>query len=360
MSFSGGSRIPNSTLSKFIRGQIDNVIQRDKFLSLVKQRGLISYNNSGKDFDWLIKYKRGKLANRPDGAQAEFDRPDRRFSAKLEYGKLEMFEPVTKGEKLQNRGAPRRINLIEDTIKSMTMDLTDYFLIETFGDGNDPGKLDPVYGLTSILGKGSAGSDYVTPSAPDTYAGKSMALGALGGAVKSGAWPTGQFDPEYYAWTPLQADYTDSGWSGTTDDWPNNCLEVVRRLIDMQQKLRGKRGVIDVFLLDPLLYSQFKDALDPRQRYDVPVGAKYGLASLGFKDHVNFDGVEVTPEPLVPEGMAIGIAFEGMELRSMQGQIFDTEDDYLLSNKSQQFSVDFWGQWQFNPWQMVCAYDFPA
>src|SRR5690606_5808101 len=187
-----------------LRGQDPIILQRNKSLALIKQRGHVTYGHSGEKMDWLVKMDRGQLAQRPDGETAQYSMPERRRTAQLDWGKLEMFERVTKGEKLKNRGKQRRVDLVQDTIKSMMEDLEDYFLQEFFDDGTAVGKVDALFGLRTILGKTvNSAADYPVQSSSHTYAGLKMNLGGYGGSVQSGSWPAGQFVPKYYFWTPL-------------------------------------------------------------------------------------------------------------------------------------------------------------
>lgn len=357
--WASGQRVSTVTINKYLLGEEPNILSRDKILALLKQHNRISFGteNSGDKIDWLVKMDRGAREDRVDGADTStYGQPNRDKTAQLAWGKIEYFEKVTKGEKLKNRGKPRRVNLVQQTIDSMKDDISEALVDDIFGDGTGQTN-DPVLGLRKVLGLVATPTDqYPTPDTTDTYAGIRMDLGgASGGSPTSGSWPNGIFPPKYYFWTPLQANYEHAAWGGASADWANNGPTVLRRLIDNQMNLRGRRGMIDTFFVTADMFSSFKDNQEAKQRFVVTQPGKKGLISLGFSDVINYDGVEVTPDPSVPAEYGIGLNFDGMELLSMQDQLFYTDDDYWLDGKTQKFSIDFWGQLKLNPYRLCAA-----
>lgn len=360
------TRISVDTINKFISKIEMNVISRTRLLALLKQRGriLMGANESGQQLDWLVEYARGSRTERADGAElalSSFNAPQRRKKALLDWGKIESFEKVTKGEMLKAQGQQARVKILQDAITKMGSDLKHFLVSDLWDDGTRVGPEDPVYGLTSVLGKVETPTDqYPTPAAATTYAGLSMGLGGLGGSVEEGAWPNGKFTPEYYAWTPLQANYEHADWGGASADWASNCGKVLRRLIDFQADLRGDDGEVDVFLMTGLMYSEFKDNQEAKQRFNVTQPGKKGLISLGFNDVINYDGVEVSRDPAVPSEYGVGLHLDGLTLRSMQSKLFDSKNEFWMTAKTQLLTTDFWGQFQINPWQLCAAVPDPT
>lgn len=351
-------RVERDTLNDFIKGQTENLYLRNKLLAVLRQYGRVvfDYDAGGTGLNWLVKMDRGTRANRPDGANATFQRPDRRKTATLGWGKVESFEDITKGEELQNKGPQARVNLLQDILKSMRAEVEEDFCHDLMQDGATSTYEDPLYGLQSILGQtDGVAADYVVPGSTDTYAGLKMNPGGYGGAVLSGTWPFGQFDHKRIFWTPLQADYKRTAFGGGTS-WAENGPKVLRRLIDGQTHIRGMEGRPDVFLVTAGMYTELKDTQDDKQR--ITVGKQKGLVSLGFSDVMEFDGVEVTSEPCIPDGMLMGLALSHVEIISLQKQLFQTDQAYVFESKTKQFSIDFWGQFKFNPWALCGAKNF--
>jgi hypothetical protein len=99
------------------------------------------------------------------------------------------------------------------------------------------------------------------------------------------------------------------------------------------------------------LYRQFLANYETDQRLVIERGdAKEGLYALGFKDVVNFDGVDLTYEYGVPPQLAYGIPFEQMEIMSLQPTMFAPEGpDFDIASQSYRFSIDFFGNMKVNP-----------
>lgn len=343
------SRVVNTTISNFIKGEEVNVLRARKLTAMLKSKGRITMNWSGDDMNWKVRYKQAPMTGYADTDTMSFKRQDRWKTARLDWRGYNATDAMTKGERLKNRGAQQIIDVYSQIAKSLMEDMEERFAEEFYIDGNATGNTKRMHGLESFLGNGSTLGNLVrTPS--DTFANLSTALGNYGGSW-TGTWPTGTGDSHYDFWSPLLVDYTGSGWTATTDNWVNNCIEVLRFAIIKSQKNKTNKGKLDVFMLNDELYRGFLSQLDSRQRIVVQSNSSNStLVKLGFTDVQNFDGVDVTYEYGVPSDTGYGINCDQMEVRSMQPQLFVADGpEYDMAAKAWRFSIDFFGNTVWNP-----------
>lgn len=341
-------RVNKTTIAEQIKQEEVNIVRLHKLLSLMEEKGQITFNHSGNGMEWNVRVSRNKLTPYGDGQPLSFPRVNRHELARLPYCGYVLSEGVGKKEKLQAKSPEARINVIADLTQRMIDDIRHGFGYELYVDGNATGNENRIHGFGSFLGY--TGSDqYTSPS--DTYAGLSTALGALGGAVLSGSWPSGSFDSDYDAFSPLIVNYTHANWSSSTDNWANNCVEALRSGIIFAQNTRGEaQGMLDVIVMTADMQRQFRDKLDDAERIVVERNAQASkLVSMGFKSVINFDGVDTTFEEPVPPGEAYGIKIDQVELRSLQGQLFVPSEDYDLEALSDRYEIDFFGNLKCNP-----------
>jgi hypothetical protein len=72
------------------------------------------------------------------------------------------------------------------------------------------------------------------------------------------------------------------------------------------------------------------------------------LRALGFRDTVNFDGTEVTLEHSVPDGAAYGMNYENITVRSLYGQLLNSEGpQYFMEDQAHKAVVAVLGNLKF-------------
>lgn len=352
-------RVATTTIADYIREEEVNVLRNRKLPAMLKERGRITFNHSGTEMDWKVRWKRAPITGYADGDTLSFARKDRHKPATLGWRGYSATDSVTKFEQLQNRGKEAIINIFSTTAKMLMEDMEEHFAEEFYVDGNAAGNSKKLHGLESFLGNGGAAAAGYIATPSDTYAGLSTSLGNYGGSWATNGssqvtWPVGTGDAHYDFWSPLIVNYTSTAWSATTKTWPNTCVEALRFGITHAAKNKSKRGQVDMYLLDPQLYFQFKQAHESKQQINVNRGQAAGLVALGFTDVMNFDGVDVTSEYGVPANVAYGIALGAMELCSMQDRLFVPDGpDMEISTKSYRFSIDMMGNLKCNPRNFV-------
>lgn len=343
------SRIVNTTIANYIKGEEVNILRNRKLTAMLKSKGRITFNWGGEHMDWKVRYRRAPMQGYADTDTLSFPRRDRWKTASLTWRGYAITDSMTKGEKLKNKSVQAIINIYDQIAKSILEDMEESFGDELYINGSAAGNAKRIHGLESFLGATQQSGNYVgLPSS--TFAGLNCTLGNYGGNW-TGTWPTGVGDAHYDFWSPLVVDYTNTAWTAATKTWANTCIEAMRFGILKSLKNKTKKGMLDVIFLNDELYRLFLAQLDSKQRILIQSNADNStLIKLGFTDVQNFDGVDVTYEYGTPVNVGYGLNVDQMELRSMQGQMFVPEGpDYDISGKSWRFSVDFFGNCVWNP-----------
>lgn len=349
------SRIANTTISEYVKGEEINILRNRKFYALLKQRGRLTFNHRGQTIVKRVRYKRAPMIGYADGDTLTFTRRDRWKTAELEWRGYSITDAMTKKEQLMNKGASQIIDIFGDLGKSLMEDMEDQFGEELYVDGNASGNTKRFHGAESFFGQTGTGAaaGYVGVS-NDTYCNLSTALGNYGGSwTTSGGnvtWPIGTGDAHYDFFTPLIIDYTDTLWAASSDTWANNATEAMRFGIIHSMKNKSKKGALDYIELEPELYRQFSQSNDARQSIYIQRGGGEGLVSLGFGNVINFEGVEVTYEYGLPAAVGYGWNLDQVELMSLQGELFKVEGpDYDMATKSYRTGIDCFGNMWWNP-----------
>lgn len=344
-------RVDKSTIKDYLRKVEDQTVQKYGFLKYLQKKGRISFNNSGTDKEWRVKYRRNTPVGMGDAEVMQYNRLNRHQVASITWRSQSMNESITKMEKLQNRGKPAIVKLWDDRVSTLQDDFMCDLDKQCFINGGATGNEQKLEGALTVVNKGTT-AQYPVPTVSDTYANLNMSPGYYGGALDSGAtWPFGPMDPEYYFWTPMQAEYDNSSFGGT--DWESNCIEVLRYTITAVSNTRGDEGMMDAFWLPPVMHAQFKNAQDEKERVVVERGEAGGAISLGFKGVVNFEGVDLIPDFHVPATHVFGINSAGVELCSMQDQLLVPGEDESLPDRTSRISLDFFGNMKWNPRTMT-------
>jgi hypothetical protein len=349
------TRIVHTTTAQFIRQVEENILRNRKLLALLKSKGRITFNHSGTELDWKVRYRRAPIRGFADSDTLSFPRHERFKTCKLDWRGYATTDAMTKRERLINKNTEAIVKVYSDIATSLMDDIDDQFGDELYVDGNASGNSKRIHGIESFMGNaGASPAGYVgLPS--DTYAGLLTNLAGYGGAWSTNSsgqstWPTGTGDAHYDFFSPLIVDYKNASWTPQTKTWATTAKEALRFGIIKGKKNKSKKGQLDVVIIDDEMYRQFLGLLDDKERLVVQRGDKQGLYALGFTDVVNFDGVDVTSEYGVPPGVGYGWSIQNLELCSLQPQLFVPEGpDFDIATQSYRFSVDFFGNMKFNP-----------
>jgi hypothetical protein len=356
------SRIVNTTIRQYVKGEEPNVMRNRKLTALLKQRNRIKYNCYGDELDWKVRYKRAPLTGFADSDTLTFSRRNRWKTAHLPWRGYATTDSMTKKEKLMNKSVSAIVKIYDNIAKMLMEDIEDQFGDEMYIDGNATANVKRIHGIESCMGgtqtitistgaarTANAADKCLYPS--DTYAGLSTILANYGGTW-TGVWPNGSGSAHYDFWTPTPVNWSSSAFTGTS--WASNATDAIRFMIGKTKKNNSKKGQLDLILLENELYEGLLNVLDDKERFISRPGRQEGsLAKLGFSDMLNFDGVEVTTEYGLPANTGYGFNVDSMELCSLQGQLFVPEGpDFDIASQSWRFSIDFYGNLKMNPRHM--------
>ena len=353
------SRVINTTIRKYIR-DVEVAILRNRVLTaMLKSRGRFTYNWGGERMDWKVEYKRNRLDGYADGDNLIFSRKDRWKSANLGWRGYAMTDAMTKVERLMNSGTEAIVKVYSEIAPNLMRDMEEWFSEEYYIDGTTSANYRRMHGIESFMsgtGTGSGSSPVVT--ANGTFAGLSCALAAYGGTW-SGTWPSGRGTPDYDFWTPLLIDTGCSFWGTSATTWAANCIQSLRYAIIKSQRSRSARGKLDFILIDDDMFRNALEVFDTMQR--VQVQTNTGVRQFGFSNTFNLDGTDVTWEYGSPQGTGYGFNCNEMEIRSMQGQLFEAEGpDYDMGSRTWRLSVDFIGNTVWTPKFFTKLYNYTA
>lgn len=352
------TRVVNTTISEYLKGEEINVLRNRKLLALLKSKGRISMNHSGISHTWRVRYKQVPMTGYSDGNTITFPRRERHKTAEIEWRGYVTTDSLTKKERLMNRSTQQIIDIYSGTTKLLMEDINDQFGQEFYIDGNATGNEERMHGIESFMGQSGVSASAPVGSAVDTYAGLTTTLGTYGGAwsPSTAAWPTGSGDAQFDFWSPLLVDYTSAvaagsgGWSAATKTWPNTCDDALRFAVLYTQKNRTMEEQLDVFFLETDLYRQWLTKISDKERINVMRGQDSALVKLGFKDVTNLDGTDITSEYGIPTNTGYGFNVDKMELMSMQGQLFVADGpEWSPSDRAWRFAIDCLGNFKFNP-----------
>ena len=160
----------------------------------------------------------------------------------------------------------------------------------------------------------------------DNYAGINTGLGAVAGSQLDGVWPNGVADPEYDFYSPIVVNYTSTAFADGSGEWKDTCVEATREGVHQAKRNDTRESQIDMVILDRKLFIEYLNKLDGKER--TIVTKSNGLKSYGFLDVFEQDGVEISTEYAVPNGVGYGLSISNMELRCMEGSLMTSEGPF--------------------------------
>lgn len=317
--------IVNTTITKYIRGEVDETMRNRKLLAIMKERGLVSFNNSGVNVQWQPRYLQNQLLGFDDSDTLTFSRVNRHKDAVLPWRGYRMSEQMTDRERKMNNGQEAIVKLFSNKAKWMAEDITARLGAELYIDGNASGNEQRWHGIESFGGVSGTVSSSKVGAPSDTYAGLSTVLGTYGGAA-TGIWPDGTADTQYDFWSPLIVDYTNVLWPQSTKTWENTCIDALRYGLIAGRRNDDESKQVDLVTLNREMYRQWITLVATEERINIsPSEGSSGLYKLGFKDMQNFDGTDITWEYNTPAGLGYGWCLSDIELMCLDSELVDVQ-----------------------------------
>ena len=355
-----------TTFAEYIKGEEVGVMRNHKILGMLQDRGRVSFNHSGLNMVWDVRYRRAPMQGFADSDTLTFARQNRHKQVTLPWRGYTITDSFTDFEKEQNKGDTAIVKYVALKSKHLLEDINEQFgETECYVDGNASGNDKRFHGIESFLSTSGASTKQPIGLPNDTYGGLSATLGTAGGnwsttgtTTTATDWPTGTGDAQYDYWSPLIVDYTSTistsdaagtyGWAAATKTWPNTCVEATRYLITHSQKNKSKHGELDLITIESRMYRQLKDKAHAEEGIYVTRGSPDGVYKLGFKDVINLDGIDVTSEYGIASNVGYGWNFDSIEICSLLGSMFMPEGpDRDISGQAYRFAVKIMGNFKY-------------
>jgi hypothetical protein len=345
------ARTSATTLAKHIREVEESMLRNFQMGALLEAAGRVNYNNSGEGFDWPVQYRLHKIEGNTGETARNFARRNLWKTASLEYRGYQVADTMYYREFRSNRGPEGIVKVFDNFVERLETSITEGLGGEYYVDGAVSGNEQSWHGLESLfgtisktfdtattsgsnVGRTSAAADIVGFPESVTYAGLLTTPGYYGGDEESGlVWPDGIADSEFDFWLPLVVNYTTTKFGGSADTWAKQGDEAMRYAIINAQRNTSKNGQITNILLARDLYTDLLNLLDDNER--IQISSEHNLRALGFKNVLNFDGVEVSWEAAISSGVGYGLNYDNMELKSMDESLLRSEGpEYDIHSQS--------------------------
>ncbi len=340
MGIDASAVLTTSTLDDYMRIKVEPIFTSSVLMGGMKAHGRITYNNVGKTMVWYPKIRRRKIT--AAGAYSvgiPFPSRNMKTVVSLPWVTYNLGEKITKFDRLANAGSEVAIvDLVDETVSGMADDFVVDFAEKLYVDGGAAGS-EELHGFETWYSVSGLVTDSRVGDPNDTYATKSTALGALGGDW-SGDWPLGTGDRDYHAWSPLVVDYLHTDWTGDAL-WANSWQEVLNYAVAYMGRLQKKTP--DVALLNTDLLRQAKDSLREQERFIAT--SKSTLTDVGFRT-IMFENLEIADEYAVPDDVGYLLSWDQLELKSMQSDLVNFDDDERIETSDRLYAADFYGQLQ--------------
>lgn len=363
MSTTAWGRSLATTIVKHLKDVEEAVLRERPVSAYVLERGRMLFNQGGEDFDWRAKYRLHNVKGNTGETARQFERINRWKIAKLEYRGKQVTDAVTKKEMLANQDSDAKIiDLQMSIVQDMIESLNEHVGEQWYKDGEASGNEDDFHGIETMMGQngtvnvGAAAPSLASRAANQadlfgypnsTYANLNCTLANYGGVQTAGIWPDGQANPQADFWSPnilmYDSTHADLG-SGST--FADQGVEAIRALRIACQRNKGSAGEVDFCTLDRALYRKLLNQLDDKER--VLVSAELGLRSFGFRNVVEVDGLECTPDYGIPPDVGYMWNIDYMDVRSMQDSfIASDENEWDIDSQSMKYVVDLLGNIKF-------------
>ena len=341
------SRTAATTLANHIREVEESMLRNYQMGALLEAGGRVNYNNSGEGFDWPVQYRLHKVEGNTGETQRNFARRNLWKTANLEFRGYQTTDSMYYREFRSNKGPEGVVKVFDNFVERLETSLTQGLGGEYYVDGSASGNEQSWHGLESMFvlngtvnstsgAQRSANAADIVGYPNDTYAALSTVLGNYGGENESSQyWPDGISDSEYDFWSPLVVNYTTTheDLPSTTQTWAGQGDEAMRYAIINAQRNTSKNGQITNILLSRDLYMGLLNIIDTKER--IQISSEQSLRALGFKNVLNFDGIEVSWEAAIASGVGYGINYDNMELKSMDESLLRSEGpEYDIHSQS--------------------------
>lgn len=346
------ARVIATTIVNHLREEEVATFRKFKVFALLESSGNIVMNQSGRGFDWNIRYKNASVTSNTGDTPRTFARTNMFKRPQLPWKGFVATDAIYRREMLENRGQQALVDVAGKMAERLQESLEQHLAYQPYKDGNAndndfhglesflncDGTIDESH-ATSPFTRRTANNDDRFGFPDDTFADLSTKLGTYGGgrinvagavSATTAKWPNHAVDPEADFWSPVVVNYLSNKLNTAaagSNTWAKNCTFAMREGIHQTKRNDSVNSQIDMIALDRSLYIQFLNTYRDNER--IVVSKENGLKSLGFNDVVTLDGVEVTSEYAVPAGKGYGFSIGNMQLRCLESQLMVAEGPFF-------------------------------
>jgi hypothetical protein len=361
------SRVIATTIVQHLREEELTTFRKFKIFAMLESSGNVLMNQSGRGFDWNVRYRNAPVSGNTGDTPRTFSRVNMWKKAELPWRGFTTTDAIYRREMLENRGQQALVDVASKMAERLQESLEQHLSYQPYRDGNASGHENDFHGMESFFGvSGTVDESHATDVAAqdagggaadrfgytdDNYAGLSTKLGYYGGGrigSTTGVWPDVPVDPELDFYSPVVINYNANSFHGASGGttWKDNCVFAVREGIHQCKRNDTKEAQIDMVVLDRHLYIQLLNTYKDQER--IVVERENGLRALGFSDVVSLDGVELTSEYAVPNGAGYGVSIGNMELRCLENQLMVAEGPFFSEEtQSYRYACSTLGNFRF-------------
>lgn len=361
------SRVIGTTIVNHLREEELTTFRKFKIFAMLESSGNVVMNQSGRGFDWNVRYRNAPVSGNTGDTPRTFSRVNMWKRAELPWRGFTTTDAIYRREMLENRGQQALVDVASKMAERLKESLEQHLSYQPYRDGDDANNSNDFHGLESFLGytgtvdesssdvaasrtSSNLGDRFGFPTG--TYAGLSTQLGYYGGGrvnSTTGTWPDTPVDPELDFYSPIVINYNSQSFndeSTPAGNWTKNCVQAIREGIHQCKRNDTKEAQIDLVVIDRSLYIKFLNQYNDQER--IVVSKENGLKAMGFSDVVTLDGVEVTSEYACPNGRGYGISVGNMELRCLENQLMVAEGPfYSEETQSYRYACSTLGNMRF-------------
>lgn len=331
------SRHMATTLAKHIRELEDAATRNFPALAQMEATGRISYNHSGRGFDWPVQYRIHNVEGNTGETQRNFQRRNLYKTAYLPFRGYQTTDAMYHAEFVANRGEEGIVKVYDTFIEKLTRSIRQVLGKEVYTNGNASGNEKYWHGFETLFVTNgtlnvSTGAQRSTNSGDKvgypstTYAGISTQLGGTSGDWETTSiWPEGDGDPDFDFWAPLVIQHNSSAFT--------NALESLRFGIIHCQKNATLEEQLTTAVHSRTFYNTLLNLIDGSEQLQVRPGDDPNtLRALGFKNTFMYDGVEQTFDSAISGSRGYGYNYMNCELRA--------QDDSLLRPEGPEYDIE--------------------
>jgi hypothetical protein len=359
------ARLISTTIVHHLRETEEATFRKFKVFALLESSGNVIMNQSGRGFDWNVRYRNAPVTGNSGDTPRSFSRVNMFKRAELGWRGFTTTDSLYRAEMLMNRGQQALVDISGKMAERLQESLEQHLSFQPFRDGDASGYENDFHGLESFLGyngtvdeSGTAIFDARTSAnlgdrfgyPDDTYAGLSTRPGYYGGGrigETTGVWPQAPVDPEADFYSPVIINYNATSFSDAAGgNWKQNCVAAIREGLHQASRNDSKESQIDLVCLSRELYIDFLNQQEGKER--IVVSKEGGLRALGFSDVVTIDGCEIGADFACPTGKGYGMSIGNMELRCLENQLMVAEGPFYDEQlQSYRFACSTLGNFKF-------------